>query len=326
MGNSPAETLRDLANAHAGARCLHVVAELGIADALGAEPLTAAELAAGCGADAAALHRLLRLLAAHGIFAQDGDRYSHTEASLLLRTDHPHSMRAFVRMIGMPIVWRGFTGLEQAARTGHSPVDWRSMLEYFEAHPDENTLFNQAMVGKSEVVVPAVVAAYDFSGFETIVDVGGGRGHLLQALLPRAPKTTGILFELPHVIEDAAAAASDRLVLAPGDFFADPLPPADAYVLMEVLHDWDDAHARQILTSVRRAAPAHARLLIVEAVVSVEPGPAFGKTLDVIMLAITGGRERTEAEYAALLRETGFELERVVPTPAQYSLLEAVAV
>src|SRR5690606_28779338 len=154
-------------------------------------------------------------------------------------------------------------------------------------------------------------------------DVGGGRGHLLQAILARAPETNGILFELPHVIADAAEAASERLTLAAGDFFADPLPSADAYVLMEVLHDWDDEHARRILEGVRRSAPAHARLLIVEAVVSAEPGPAFGKTLDVIMLAITGGRERTQAEYALLLRETGFQLERVIPTPAQYSLVEA---
>jgi hypothetical protein len=156
------------------------------------------------------------------------------------------------------------------------------------------------MVGKSGTVVPAVIDSYDFAGFNVIADIGG------------------------HVIADAADVASSRLSLVPGDFFGDPLPVADAYVLMEVIHDWANAEAERILKAVRRAAPEHARLLIVEALIGDMPGPHFGKLTDIIMLAVTGGRERTRTEYEVLLRSTGFRLTQVVPTRSQYSIVEAV--
>lgn len=180
------------------------------------------------------------------------------------------------------------------------------------------------MVGKSAGVIPTVVEAYDFSSFGTVADIGGGRGHLLQAILDRVPTASGVLFDLPHVINDASGAASERLRLTAGDFFRDQLPVADAYVLMEVIHDWADGEAKQILSAVRRAAPRHARVLVVEALVSESPGPQFGKMLDIIMLAVTGGRERTRAEYEELLASTGFRLQRIIQTASQYSLVEAV--
>jgi hypothetical protein len=181
------------------------------------------------------------------------------------------------------------------------------------------------MVGKSASVIPAVIDAYDFSQFQVVADVGGGRGHLLQAILDRAPNTNCILFDLPHVIEEASGLASPRLRLAAGDFFIDSLPIADAYALMEVIHDWTDTEAVKILAAIRRAAPEHARVLIVETTVSEDPGPQFGKTLDVVMLAVTGGRERTPSEYAELLAAAGFRLERIVPTASAYSVIEGVA-
>jgi hypothetical protein len=179
------------------------------------------------------------------------------------------------------------------------------------------------MVGKSGAIIPAVVAAYDFEPFRVIADIGGGRGHLLQAVLERSAAARGILFELPHVIADSAHIASPRLRLDGGDFFVDPLPVADAYLLMEVIHDWTDERAAQILAAIRRAAPKHARLLIIETVVLDEPGPHFGKTLDVIMLAITGGRERTASEYEALVNTAGFRFSRVIQTRSQHSIVEA---
>jgi hypothetical protein len=321
---APIQLVRDLVNSHALARCLHVVAELGVADALQEEPAAASELASRTGANADALNRVLRLLAAHGVFAHGPDGYSHTDASRLLRSDHPQSLRSFGRMMGMPVVWNGFTELGAVARSGVPALDWAGLVAYFASHPEEAALFNEAMVGKSGAIIPAVVDAYDFTPFATIADIGGGRGHLLRAILQRSPATSGILFDLPHVIAEVTNARADRLRLAAGDFFVDPLPAADAYLLMEVVHDWADDRAVEILAAVRRAAPAHARVLVIESLVTDAPGPHFSKTLDVIMLAITGGRERTAQEYDALFSAAGFRVERIIPTRSQHSLVEAV--
>jgi hypothetical protein len=320
---SSIQVLCDLINSHVLARSVQVAAELGVADALNGESASAATLAPALGVNADALDRVLRLLAAHGVFAHDGPGYRHTSASRLLRTDHPQSLRPFARMIGMPAIWGGFTNLEQAVRTGKPTMDWSGLVRYFADHPDEGRLFNQAMVSKSAGVIPAVVDAYDFGEFRVIADIGGGRGHLLQAILQQAPVSSGVLFDLPHVMEDAKDVASSRLHLAAGDFFTDPLPVADAYILMEVIHDWGDEQAVRILEAVRRAAPGHARLLIIEALVSEGPGPHFGKVLDIIMLAVTAGRERKPSEYQALLRTAGFEMTRLVPT-GSHSIVEAM--
>jgi hypothetical protein len=321
----PAALVADLSRAHIAARCLHVIAECGAADAVGNAGATPSEIAAQSGLDADALDRMLRLLAAHGIFVRTADgRYEHTPASRLLRTDEPGSQRSYVRMGGMPAFWDKFTELGRTAREGQGRHDMATLVEYFAAHPEEAAIFNSAMVSKSRTVLPAVAAAYDFGPFATIADVGGGRGHLLKLILERAPRARGILFERPHVIADTEPAP--RLTLVGGDFFVDAVPAADLYLLMDLLHDWDDADATRILAAVRRAARPQSRLLIVETLVPEMPGPHFGKTLDIIMLAVTGGRERTEAQHAALLAAAGFELTRVLPTPSQYSLVEADAV
>lgn len=323
--SGPADLLVDLSRAHIAARCLHVVAEAGVADAVGAEGAAPAEIAARTALSADALDRMLRLLAAHGIFERSSDgRYAHTPASRLLRSDEPGSLRSYVRMGGMPAFWDAFTELGRTAASPERRRDMASLVDYFAAHPEEGAIFNAAMVSKSRVALPAVAAAYDFGPFATIVDVGGGRGHLLKLILERAPAARGILFERPHVIADTEPAP--RLELAAGDFFADALPAADLYLLMDVLHDWDDADAARILAAVRRAARPGARLLIVETLVPETPGPHFGKTVDIIMLAVTGGRERTEAQHGALLVEAGFRLERVLPTASYYALVEAVAI
>jgi hypothetical protein len=222
----------------------------------------------------------------------------------------------------MPPFWRAFTDLEQVARTGEPAIGWTNLIEYFAEHPEDSKLFNESMVSKSQAAFAALTEFYDFGGFRTIADVGGGRGHLLRAILDVAPRASGILFELPHVIADAAA--SPRMQLVAGDFFADPLPAADAYLLMEVLHDWADADAERILAAVRRAAPPHARLLIVESLVGETQG--LGRTIDIVMLAVTGGRERTRSEYAQLLASGGFHLERVIPTGTRFAVVEALVV
>jgi len=321
----PATLVADLSRAHIAARCLHVIAECGAADAIGEAGATPAEIAAYTGFDADALDRMLRLLAGHGIFVRAVDgRYAHSAASRLLKTDAAGSLRSYVRMGGMPAFWDRFTELGHTARTSRRQHDMASLVEYFAAHPDENAIFNAAMVSKSRAVLPAVATAYEFAAYGTIADIGGGRGHLLKLVLERAPAARGILFERPHVIADTPPAP--RLELVGGDFFVDALPHADLYLLMDLLHDWHDADAARILSAVRRAARRDARLVIVETLVPEAPGPHFGKTLDIIMLAVTGGRERTAAQHAALLSSAGFRATRVLPTNSEYSLVEAVAV
>lgn len=322
----PPQVIANLTLGHLAARCLHVIAEFGIADALDDRPATAMELAERTATNADALGRVLRLLASYGVFALDAGAFVHTPASRLLRSDHPQSMRSYARMLGSPAIYGGVTQLDHPLRTGKAAVDSATLFARFAEHPDESAVFNEAMAGKAASTIPIVVDAYDFSRFETIADVGGGHGHLLHAILQRTPGSIGVLFDLPHVVAEAQQLASARFNLVPGDFFTNPLPVADVYVLMEVIHDWADADAAKILAAVRRAAPSHARVLIVETIVAEDPGPHFGKVLDIVMLAVTGGRERTRSQFAALLADAGFQIERIVPTPSAYSLVEGVAV
>jgi len=197
---------------------------------------------------------------------------------------------------------------------------------YLEEHPDEGRVFDAAMTAKAAAQIAGIVQACDFSRFGLIADIGGGRGHLLQAVLDRVPAAEGVLFDLPHVVRAAEGAASERLKLQPGDFFKDALPACDAYILMEIIHDWNDADARQILTSVRRAAPRHARLLLIESIVPGTPGPDWSKVLDVLMLTLLGGRQRTLGEYRALLSGAGFRFEREIKASPDISILEASVV
>ena len=322
----PAQMLWGFINSNVLARCVQVVAEYGVADALAERPMTAEELAAQTGMNADALRRMLRLLVTHEVFTQEENLYRHTPVSELLRSDHPHSMRFFARMMNLPIFMNSFAGLTQTAETGKPVMDFAGFMEYFAAKPEESNIFNQAMGDKSRNIIPAVLDAYDFASFNVIADIGGGRGYLLRGILEQTPAASGILFDLPHVIREVVVDQSARLNLQAGDFFADMLPTADAYLLMEVIHDWNDEDSARILAAIRRAAPSHARLLIIEAIVSESPGPDFSKVLDIIMLAVTGGRERTPSEYNDLLSRAGFELKRIITTHSQYSIIEAIVI
>jgi hypothetical protein len=228
-------------------------------------------------------------------------------------------------MFGMPLLRASFDELDYSVRTGRPAADHVSdgFWQYLAEHPMEGQLFEDAMAAKARGQVAGVLAAYDFPAAGLIGDIGGGYGHLVQAVLEARPATRGVLFDLPHVIEQAAGVASDRLRLQAGDFFQDPLPVCDTYLLMEVIHDWGDDEAARILRAVREAAPAHARLLVIESLVPDEPGPSWAKVLDVLMLTVLTGRQRTEHEYEELLGAAGFRLERVIPTPANVSILEA---
>jgi hypothetical protein len=307
-------------------RGLQVVADLGVADALGDEPRPAAALAAETGAHAEALARVLRMLAGHGVFDVTGGLVSHTPASRLLRADHPQSMRAFVRMMGLPFVRGASEHFGHSLRTGRPAVEPfapAGAFPYLAEHPDEAHVFGESMAAKAHAQVGGVLAAYDFSRFGVVGDIGGGRGHLLRAILERAPAARGVLFDQPHVVAEVADLASDRLALVGGDFFADALPRCDAYVLMEVIHDWADPEATAILRAVRAAAPPDATLLLVEDLVPDAPGPHWAAMLDVVMLTVTGGLQRTAREYGELLAGAGFAMTRVLDTPAGIAIVEA---
>jgi hypothetical protein len=217
--------------------------------------------------------------------------------------------------------------MEHAVRTG-LPVGEKAtpggLWAYFAQHPEANAIFNATMVAKSHAQIAGVLSAYDFSGFELIGDIGGGRGHLLNAVLERAPTARGVVFDLPHVVSDAAGAVSPRLTRQAGDFFKDALPACDAYLVMEVIHDWSDTESVSILRAIRRAAPSDATVLVIEEMIPEDPGPHWSKMLDIHMLALIGGKQRTRREYEVLFSAAGFAFRREIDTGVGISILEAV--
>lgn len=324
---NPAATLLEMSMSFTLPRTLHVVAELGIADALDDTPCDVAQLAEATGTHAGALSRALRLLSAHGVFEHRDGAYVHTPVSRLLRSDHPQSMRSFVRMQGIPALWHIWEHLDHSLRSGRSAAEKTlpdgGFWGYFAEHPEHSRLFNDAMTGKTHGQIAGVLAAYDFSGFSTIADIGGGNGHLLQAVLETTPNVEGILFDLPNVIEQATAIASRRLKLQAGSFFEDDLPGCDAYLMMQVLHDWSDEESVEILKSVRRAAPAHAKLLLVEWLLPEDGQPSWTLFADLIMMAELTGKERTEPEFRELLARAGFQVDRVIDAGLNTFIIES---
>jgi hypothetical protein len=236
-------------------------------------------------------------------------------------------MRPIALMTGLPAWWGSVTELEHSIRTGSPAVETlepKGLWAYFDARPEEAAVFGRAMTAKAAAQIPAILDAYDFSRFGVIADIGGGRGHLLRAVLDAAPGAEGVLFDLPEVI-DAFDLDAQRISLQPGDFFSDRLPSADAYLLMEVLHDWPDEDCVAILSAIRRAAPPGACVLVIESVIEdlQDPRPPI---LDVLMLAITGGRERTPDELDELFARAGFRKRAVTDTRVAVRVVEAVAV
>jgi len=324
---NPVESLLQLSASYYVSRALHAVADLGVADALGDTPQTAASLAAATGANASALERVLRLLALYGIFEYVEGTIAHTAASRMLRQDDPHSVRPLVRMFGLPGFWAAVGELAWAVKTGEPSAN-RALPDglwgYLMQNPEASRIFGEAMTAKAQGHIAGIVQTYDFSRFGVIADIGGGRGHLIHAILAATTTTSGVLFDQPHVVTDAAAVASDRLRIVSGDFFKDPLPAADAYILMEVIHDWDDDASRRILRGVRRAARTGATLLLIEALLPNDSSPNWPTTLDIVMLTI-GGRQRTLEEYSALLRDSGFAMTRDIDTRSGIAIIEATA-
>ncbi|HTR56217.1 MAG TPA: methyltransferase [Kofleriaceae bacterium] len=314
-------------------KAISVIATLGVADHV-AGPTAVGQLASATGANADALYRVLRALAAVGLFAETaGKKFALTPVGEVLRTDHPHSMRAMCRMLNDHWNWSAWGAFEHSVRTGESAfqhVFHERGFDYFAKHPEESRIFGEAMTSLTLGVSAAVVEAYDFSSIEHVVDVGGSHGILASAIVARYPQPRATLFDLPHVIEEAKPRLAPhphagRIATVAGSFF-EPLPKADAYIMKSIIHDWDDASCVKILTQCRTAMKPGGRVLIVESIVTDAPQSAFVKLLDLEMLAVTpGGRERTEPEYAELLRGAGLVMTRVVPTRGPFSVIEGRA-
>jgi O-methyltransferase domain/Dimerisation domain len=323
---SPPRAVMDLAVAYWTSRCLHVAAELGVADALGDQPQSAEALAQITRSQPQALRRVLRALANHGIFEHDGERFAHNAASRLLRSDVPGSLRSLARMMGLKVHWDAYRELDFAVRTGRpsiTSVTDGGLFAHLRTHPEEGRLFHEAMQGKSFMQLGPVLESYDFRGLKTIGDIGGGLGHLLYAVLDQVPEARGVLFELPAVIEHARQRAAARVSYVGGDFFEDPIPPCDAYMLMTVLHDWSDAEAVSILKNLKSGAPPGAKVLIIEAVVAPAARDEFVLDLDIEMLVMTTGHERTRAEWESVVSQADLKMLRIIPAGGWSSIIEA---
>jgi hypothetical protein len=314
---------------------VYAAARVGIADHLSGGPKSAAEAAGGMHLHAPSLYRFMRALAGLGILAEQADqRFALTPLGEALKTGAPGSARATLLSFCGPTFWRTWEHLKFSLETGKSAftMTWgMPIFDYFGQHPEEAALFSEAMVGFHGAEPLAVAEAYDFSPFEVVVDVGGATGNLLAEILRHNAGPRGILFDRPHVVQDAPAllearGVKDRVTIEPGDFFESVPDGADAYVLSHIVHDWNDSQCAKILGHCRNAIRPEGRLLIVEMVLPDGDAPHLGKLMDMVMLVFPGGQERTQAEYAALLGNSGFRLESVVPTASAVSVVEAVPI
>jgi predicted O-methyltransferase YrrM len=331
-----AEGLRRLVLGYRVSQAIFVAAELGIADLLASGPRTADELASAAGAHAPSLHRVLRLLASEGVFAETEEgRFELTPMAAALQHEAPGPMRALARQIAQDAMWRSWGSLLHAVRTGESAfehVHGVDLFQHHRQHPEERIVFDELMTAHSASAVRALAAAYDFSGVETVVDVGGGRGALAIGLLEAHTHLRGIVFDQPAEAADARVAiATARLAhrceAVGGDFFEAVPYGSDVYLLKFVLHDWDDERCVAILRTCRRAMRPSARLVVVELQVPRGNAPSFAKSQDVNMLVnALGGRERTEAEYGALFAAAGFDLAGSTSAQGELHIIEGVPV
>ena len=314
-------------------QALHTAAFLGIADLLASEPRSLSELAAATGAHQPSLHRLLRMLTATGAFRQEADgRFAVTPLGAMLESGRPDSIREWALFAGAPEVWAVWAGLRDSVLTGQAAfpaVHGMPMWEYTTAHRDLGALFDGWMTRQSWQQNAALVAAYDFSPFRLIADVGGGQGSTLAAILAAHPSLAGILIDLPHVVSHvpplAEAGVADRCQVIGGDMFASVPSGADAYVLKRVLMSYGDEDAERLLRNCAAAMAEGGRIVAVDIVMAAGNDPTPAKPFDILMLLVQpGALIRTEDEFRQLFTAAGLRLTKVIPTSAQNSVLEAV--
>jgi len=330
----PRALMENLIGGYRLTQMVYVVAELGIVDQLeAAGPQSAEQLAAACGAHAASLYRVLRGLAGAGVFSEDDSGcFTATDAGRLLLRERPDSLHPWVIDYGQPWWWQPWGRLLHTVRTGETAfpaVHGSAFFDWLRAHPEDLERFNAHMTAMTVAAAAAVGAACDLAGARVIVDVAGGHGSLLATLLARDPALAGILFDLPEVVAGAGAVLKARGVAARvrcvgGSFFEAVPRGGDLYLLKDIVHDWDDDRALAILRNCRDAMSPGARLVLVERVIEPGNSPSAAKLLDVSMMVITGGRERSAADYRELLAASGLRLAGITPTRSAHSLLEAV--
>jgi predicted transcriptional regulator len=332
-GPHPGEVLMQLTTGFMATAAIYAVTKLGIPDILKSGPKPTSEIARACNANEDAVFRVMRALASAGVFTEGAPRtFALTPEGELLLSDRPDSQRSMVLWLGSKMHCDTYPELTYAMETGNTVVEkvyGESCFGYFEKNPEVSKVFNEAMTGFSRMFAPAVIDAYDFSWLngKTLVDIGGGHGFVLTSILKKYPEIRGVLADLEHVLAGAPemirkAGVESRCTTQPVDFFAS-VPAADAYVMNHIIHDWDDEKATVILKNCAKAGIGKTRVILMESVVAPGNEPHFAKWLDLEMLLLPGGKERTEAEFAKLFEGAGFKLTRVVPTKGALFLVEA---
>jgi hypothetical protein len=325
-------SIDDLIGRYVHAQLVYVAAKLGLADLTWKQPRTIEALAALAGVHPEALKRVMASLVVLGVFERKpDDTYQLAAGHEVLLSDHPGSIRDYVIVSG-EVYYRAFAELLFSVRTGKTGCEaafGKSFFEYLGEQPDLFAHFNWHMSRRMRRDAEAVLAVYDFAPYAAVVDIGGGNGLLLSLLLQTYPQMRGTLFDLPSVQAQAQAylqqaGVADRCEVKGGDFFVDALPAGgDVYILSLIVHDWDDEHALTILRRCRQAMSASSKLVLIEFVLPQDQPEARVAAEDLFMLVVTGGRERTLEQFRALLREAGFQLTNVIPTPGRRSILEA---
>lgn len=313
-------------------QALGVAARLGIADLLRDGPRSSADLAEATSSHESSLFRILRSLAAAGIFREAGPQtFVNTPASEMLLSDVPNSMRNCAIFMAEPWHTEVWANMPHSVRTGETvwnKTHGADVFDWFGANPEAAEVFNNTMTEMSAGTASEVVEAYDFTGIGTLADIAGGHGYILSQILNANSEMQGILFDLPQVIDGSAPllqkhGVADRVEKTTGDFFK-AVPAADAYIMKHIIHDWDDEKATLILRNIHAAMNGSGKVLLVETVIPEGNDPHWGKLIDLEMLTSTGGLERTEEEYRDLFANAGFRLNRIVPTRSPFSIIEAV--
>lgn len=328
----PAARLGQLITGYYASQAIFAAAKFGIADLLVDGSKSIEELAHATETKPELLYRLLRALASIGVFAeQDDKRFTLTPLAELLRSDVPGSQRSMALMMGEEhfLAWGNLADAVQTGDNAYEKVVGQPIFEHLAQHPEKAQIFDAAMTGIHGRETDAILDAYDFAGIDTIADIGGGNGTKLTAILQKYPRMKGILFDLKHVVDRArpqieAAGVLDRCQLVSGDFFHSVPGGADAYVMRHIIHDWDDDRARTILKHCHAVMSPGNKLLVVESVIPPGNDPFMGKFLDLTMMLIPGGKERTADEYRSLYDDSGFDLVRIVPTRSEVSVIEGV--
>lgn len=327
-------TLRTMFTGYWVSQSVYAIAKLGVADLLAEGPRSAEQLAESLRVDKSALYRMMRTLTGQGLFTEDAEhRFALTPLGSLLQTEVHGSMRAMAIWNG-ELPYRAWGAVLHTMETGQPALKHAlgmKLFEYLSNDPESRRIFDEAMTGLSMQVSQAVVSAYDFSGIDRLVDVGGGQGTLVSAILAANDRTKAVLFDLPAAVDNArrqveAAGIASRCEVVGGDFFEHVPPGADCYVLASVIHDWDDQHSLRILKQCRKAMDHGRRLLLVECVIRDSSEPLFSNLLDLQMLVVTGGRERTETQFRELLAAAGFRVTNVIQTAAPECVIEAAAI